>query len=300
MRLPMRIRLLPALALLAGLLWPTPSLWAADWQPRPELLVSAEWVAGHAADADLRIVDARDADAYAEGHLPGAVNLPAERLFTEMDGVPGMLPPLPQVAAMIGAAGIGADTTVVLYDDTGGLYASRLFWALDYLGQGRGRLMDGGWPAWQREGRAVSREPAQVAPQRFTPHPRAEAIADLAWIRAHLHDAGTVLVDARSSAEYGGVTRYAKHRGHIPGAVSMEWKRHLRGDGTFRPADALRAEYERLGVTPDREAAVYCQVLVRAAHSYFTLRWLGLPRVRGYDGSWAEWGNRDDTPKALL
>ena len=288
------------LLLLALVLGPAPPAPAAEWQPRPELLVSAAWLASHAQDAGLRIVDVRDVDAYAHGHVPGAVNLPAERLFTEAGGVAGMLPPLEAVAGMLGAAGIGEGTSVVIYDDTGGLYAARLFWALDYLGQGRGRLLDGGWPAWLQDGRATTRKPARVAVVHFTPHPRAEAIADLAWMRAHLHDPGTALVDARSTAEYEGLTRYARHRGHIPGAVSMEWKRHLRSDGTFRPPADLRAEYERLGVTPDREAAVYCQVLVRAAHSYFTLRWLGLPRVRGYDGSWAEWGNRDDTPKAAL
>ncbi|HKI98485.1 MAG TPA: sulfurtransferase [bacterium] len=290
---------LPLLLVLGG----AEAVGAASWHPRPELLVRAPWLAAHLREATqpgLRIVDVRDAAAYAQGHIPGAVNLPAEELFATVKGVAGMLPPVAQVAEALSRAGIGAGTTVVAYDDAGDLYAARLFWVLDYLGQGHGRLLDGGWRAWLRGGRSVSREAFSAPYAAFTPRPKSAAIADLAWVRAHLHDPAVVLVDARSTLEYIGATRYAKHGGHIPGAVSMEWKRNLRPDGTFRSAAELRETYEQLGVMPDREAVVYCQVLVRAAHTYFTLKWLGLPRVRGYDGSWAEWGNRDDTPKALL
>lgn len=286
------------LLLAATLLAFAPPVPAADgWTPHPELLVTTDWLAEHAADAGLRIVDVRNAEDYAAGHVPGAVNLPAEGLFATVDGVEGMLPPLDTVAGRLGWAGIGPQTVVVAYDGSGGLYAARLFWVLDYLGQGHGRLLDGGWPLWESQGRPVSREPAAVAPVTFTPHPQPDRIAELAWMRAHLDDPGTVYVDARSTWEYRGITRYSKYRGHIPGAVHLEWKRHLRKDGTMRSPEALREAYEKVGVTPRKEVAVYCQIHVRASHSYFTLRWLGLPRVRGYDGSWSEWGNRDDTPK---
>ncbi len=211
-----------------------------------------------------------------------------------------MLPPLQEIARTLGSVGIGPQTTVVAYDDARGLYASRLFWVLDYLGHGRGRVLDGGWPKWKAEGRDIARGAATPTPTTFTPRPVPGRIADLAWMRAHLDDPGTVYVDARSTWEYRGVTKHARHRGHIPGAVSMEWKRHLRSDGTLRPQAELLAAYRALGVTAEQEIAVYCQIHVRAAQSYFTLRWLGFPRVRGYDGSWSEWGNRDDTPKALF
>lgn len=306
------VRALLLLALLVAgvaaltLLWPgspgpEPRAAAAtDWQPRPELLVSTAWLAGHRTDAALRIVDLRDAEAYAAGHVPGAVHVPAGALFATVDGIEGMLPPLDAVAGALGGAGIGPEHTVVAYDDANGLYAARLFWVLDYLGHGGGRLLDGGWPKWQAEGRPVTQQAARPTPANFTPQPRPARIADLAWVRARLEDPAVVLVDARSMLEYRGITRYADYGGHIPGAVHMEWKHHLRADGTLRPPEALRAEYAALGVTPGREAVVYCQIMVRAAHSYFTLRWLGMPRVRAYDGSWAEWGNREDTPKAVL
>jgi thiosulfate/3-mercaptopyruvate sulfurtransferase len=294
------VPLLLAAFLLAALLPGKRAAGAADWQPHPELLVTAAWLGEHAGDAHLRIVDVRAAEDYAAGHIPGAVNLPAEHLFATVNGVEGMLPALPALTKRLGAAGIGPGTAVVAYDASGGLYAARLFWVLDYLGQGGGHLLDGGWQAWRRAGGAVSATAATAEPERLAARLRPDAIAELDWVRAHLDDPHVVLVDARSSLEYEGVTRYARFGGHIPGAVSMEWKRSLRADGTFLPPGQLREMYAALGVTPDREAVVYCQVLVRAAHSYFTLRWLGLPRVRGYDGSWAEWGNRADTPKAGL
>lgn len=293
-------RLAACAALLLALCLAPPAPQAAGWQPHPELLVTPRWLAAHAGQPALRIVDVRDADAYAAGHIPGAVNLPAGHLFAEVDGVDGMLPPVAEVAAELGRAAIGPQSVVVAYDASGGLYAARLFWVLDYLGQGGGRVLDGGWPRWRREGHPAAHEPTVLPAVTFTPRPQPDDLASLDWVRAHLHDPAVVLVDARSTLEYTGATTYSEHRGHIPGAVSMEWKRHLRSDGSMRPAAELRAEYEALGVTPDREAVVYCQVLVRAAHSYFTLRWLGLPRVRGYDGSWAEWGNRADTPKELF
>jgi len=274
-----------------------PLLQAAPLRPRPELLISPDWLEKHRGDPQLRIVDVRDREEYVKGHLPGAVHLAPHALFTTVDGVPGLLPPVSRVAGKLGALGVGPDTVVVAYDDANGLYAARLFWALDYIGQGKGRLLDGGWPLWVRQKRTVSRAEPRVTPQTLTARPQAEVLANLDWMREHLGNQETIYVDARSTYEYRGVTKYAKHRGRIPGAVSMEWKRHLKSDGTFRPAEELTATFRELGVTGDKEVAVYCQVHVRAAHSYFTLKWLGFDRVRGYDGSWAEWGNRDDTPK---
>jgi thiosulfate/3-mercaptopyruvate sulfurtransferase len=266
-------------------------------QPRPELLVEPRWLAGRLNDPGLRIVDLRDHHEYLSGHIPGAVSFATGHLFTVRDGVQGMLPSVEDMEEALRQSGIDADTVVIAYDHSGGLNAARLFWALDYLGQERGRLLDGGWAEWAAQGLPVSREPVRPPRSHFRARPRPERLADLDWMKRHIGDQGTAYVDARSPAEYAGTRGNASRTGHIPGAISLEWANHLvPGTHRFRPAGELLELYRDRGVTPEKEVAPYCQSFVRAAHTYFTLRWLGFPRVRGYDGSWSEWGNRQDTP----
>jgi len=103
-------------------------------------------------------------------------------------------------------------------------------------------------------------------------------------------------LDARSDKEFRGEDVRAKRGGHIPGAKNIEWTQNLHGDKTFKSGAELRALYEKQGITPDKTVVSYCQTHHRAAHAYFALRLLGYPKVKGYDRSWAEWGNRDDLP----
>jgi thiosulfate/3-mercaptopyruvate sulfurtransferase len=115
-------------------------------------------------------------------------------------------------------------------------------------------------------------------------------------VRAALGSKDAVILDTRTDGEYCGTTVRAKRGGAIPGAVHIEWTHNLTPAGDFKPASALRAMYERAGVTPDREVIAYCQGGYRAAHSYVALRLLGYPRVKSYVGSWKEWGDREDLP----
>jgi len=124
----------------------------------------------------------------------------------------------------------------------------------------------------------------------------AHRIATWRDVRDRLGRPDVVLLDTRTDEEYFGTQVRARRGGAIPGAVHIEWKHNLGPDGAFRPAEELRAMYERAGVTPDREVITYCQGGYRAAHSYLALRLLGYPRVRNYVGSWKEWGDRDDLP----
>ncbi len=141
-------------------------------EPRPELLVDTQWLRGHGADPHLRIIDLRPEEQYLAGHVPGAVHLSIDSLRAEIGGVKGLLPPATAVAESLRRAGIGKETTVVGYDAVNGLFAARLFWVLDYLGQGRGRLLDGGWEAWLRAGHAVSKDVPTVPPGDFEPDPQ--------------------------------------------------------------------------------------------------------------------------------
>jgi thiosulfate/3-mercaptopyruvate sulfurtransferase len=257
------------------------------------LLVSAPQVMKHLRNSDWRMVDVRSPEQYAAAHIPGAVNLPISAMQRTLNGTPAMLAPLAIVTQALGDRGIARDSQVVIYDDIGGLLATRLFWVLDYLGHPRVSVLQGGFAMWQQEGRPVSQQvtPLQVVPYQATPE--AAKLADLSWVQAHLQNPDTVLLDARSAAEFTGqkAGRQIGRPGHIPGAVNVDWVRNLTATAPhqFKAGAELAALYRDAGVTPEKEIVVYCRTGMRASHTYFILRFLGYPRVRTYDGSYVEW-----------
>jgi thiosulfate/3-mercaptopyruvate sulfurtransferase len=249
--------------------------------------------------ADIVIVDLSSAAAYARHHIPGAVNVDAALVTASRPPVLGLLPAAESFGRVLAAAGASPQSHVVAYDGENGLKASRFLWTLDVIGHARFSLLDGGMQAWLNAQLPVEdgAEPAEQAgeyPVRYRP----EHQADLNYIRTHLGDPSVVILDARTAAEYAGTDKRAQRAGHIPGAVNVEWSQALAGGGDvrLRPADELRALYAGAGVTPDKEVILHCQTHQRSAHSYIVLKSLGYTRLRGYPGSWSEWGNTPDTP----
>lgn len=265
----------------------------------PGLLVGPAWLAAHLKDADLRIVDmVTEPEAYQKAHVPGAVYL---HVNDSRIGVPAggfRLPTAEEAARLLGALGVGPATHVVVYDDSGGLNAARLFFTLDVFGHRKVSLLDGGIQAWQRAKGPVTTEIPRLARTDYRPTLRPDLVASAEWVRDRLGDAAVALVDARTPAEYAGQDVRAKRGGHIPGAVNVDWRQNIRPDWTFKPVEELRAMYLAKGVTPDKTVVTYCQTHHRASHTYFVLRLLGYSRVVGYDRSWIEWGNREDLPVA--
>lgn len=250
-------------------------------------------------DPRIRVIDLGPAEQFAAGHIPGALHLAYSAIVEQQPPVAGLLPPSERLLALFARLGIGADTRVVALDAEGGGAAGRLLWTLETLGHGHCSLLDGGLQAWHAEGlpltREIAAEPAPVGPAPLREMP---VVADAAWILDRLGDEDLRLLDARSAEEYDGSQVRAARGGHIPGARHYEWtrgmdrRRHLR----LRPAEELRAELAALDITPEHEVVVYCHSHHRSAFSYWMLRVLGFPRVRGYPGSWSDWGNRTDTP----
>jgi thiosulfate/3-mercaptopyruvate sulfurtransferase len=240
--------------------------------------------------------DLRPAEAFAAGHLPGAVHLDLFGLSI-IDTDPAPLKAFFwMIEHLFASRGVSSDVPVVVYDDTSGMRAARAFWFLEFFGHPNVRLLDGGYKAWERAGLATTREAVPPKPAEWIGTRLDDRLATWQLVRDRIGSDDAVILDTRSDGEHSGTVVRAARGGAIPGAVHLEWTNNLRPDGSFKSADELKAMYENAGVTPDREVVTYCQGGYRAAHSYVALRLIGYPRVRNYVGSWKEWGDRLDLP----
>lgn len=281
---------------------------AQDYQPATtkaagassrQLLVETEWLASMGGTSKLRLIDyGRKIGEYQKGHIPGAVFLDRRTVWDKVNGIPGMLPGVETIVAELEKAGISNDNMVVIYDGNSGLWASRLFWALEYLGHQDTHILNGGWSKWIRENRQVQKTVYMPSPGKFTPHIQPDLLATQNWILENLNNPDVQIIDTRSSREYTGEDIRAAQGGHIPGAINIHWIHNLKSDGskTFLHDENLAILYDSRNIKKEKEIVTLCQTGVRGAHTYVVLRLLGYPNVRVYDGSWAEWGNNHRTP----
>jgi thiosulfate/3-mercaptopyruvate sulfurtransferase len=274
-------------------------------------LVTTDWLAAELGAPDLRVADVRwyldparrGRDAYAAGHIPGAV-------FFDMDeelsapgggrGIPSGRHPWPgadQVERVMSAAGIGPGVRVVAYDDQAGAMAARLWYLLRAYGHDAVAVLDGGLAKWTAEGRAVETSPVRPPAASFVARPRAGWVLDkAAMVR---EGPRSLVLDARAGERYRGESEPLDPRaGHIPGARNAPYRENLSSGAipVFRAAAELRAHYAQLGA--DRaEPIVYCGSGVTACHDLLALELAGL-RGRLYAGSWSEWSADPALPVA--
>ncbi len=270
---------------------------------RPELLASPDWLAENLSKSGLRIIDCRwrvDGTAlkqYAAGHLPGAVHLDwATELVDSDDPLPFQLADSSQFATAMVRAGVGDGMTVVVYDDTHSLYATRVWWSLRAYGFESVRVLDGGWPGWVASGRPTSTGvPRLRGTTAFTPRLDPRRRLSTADVASLVGSGRALLVDARTPAEYLGQGGPGARRGHIPGAVNLPVAL-LAGDEdqSFPPAEELGRLLTRRGISRDRRIVAYDATGIGAAKVAFTLELLGFQDVALYDGGWADWAARED------
>lgn len=266
--------------------------------PLLPLLVEPAELESKLAEPGLLLVDLNRPELYTEAHLPGAVRLEYADIVASKSPATGLLPDADKLSAVLGAIGLTPDAHVVAYDSEGNSRAARFLWTLDVIGHRRYSLLNGGLAAWQHEGRRVNRDSETRAPREYRVNLNRDAVADKKWILDHLRDTGVVLLDARTPEEYSGALLRSARGGHIPGAVNVDYSNAIDRAHQLRlkPAPELRQALNEKGITADKEVVVYCQTHHRSAHTWFVLKWLGFGKVRGYPGSWSEWGNDPSLP----
>jgi thiosulfate/3-mercaptopyruvate sulfurtransferase len=266
-------------------------------------LISTAELALHLTDPDWVVFDCRFSLAdpergrhdYTQAHIPGALyaHLNKDLSSPIIPGVTGRhpLPSIEYISARFAAWGIDDQVQVVVYDDSGGGMAARLWWLLRWLGHDAVALLDGDWRKWKSEGRVVSNTTESRPARSFVPRLRSELLITTTEVESKVHETGYKLFDSRTAERYRGENETIDPiAGHIPGAISAPYPDNLNPDGTFQSQAELRARFTALlgGVSADH-TAFYCGSGVTAAQNILVLKHVGLGDAKLYAGSWSEW-----------
>ena len=271
----------------------------------PNAIVETGWVADNLSNPSLRVVEVDvDTSAYDQGHVPGAIGFNWKSQL--VDQVRRELLSKAQFEDLLSSTGIGNNHTVIFYGDNNNWFAAWAYWNFKYWGHQAAKIMNGGRKKWIDEGRPVTKDAPSHLVTRYVAKatdPSIRAFRD--QVLEGIGRPGRGMVDVRSPKEYSGELlapenlpqEGAQRGGHIPTAANIPWGMAMREDGTFRPAEELKALYEGKGITPDKEIVAYCRIGERSSHTWFVLReLLGYQKVRNYDGSWTELGSLVGAP----
>jgi thiosulfate/3-mercaptopyruvate sulfurtransferase len=288
---------------------------------RSRFLIETSELAARLNDPSLRVVDMRGfvrtnehdgvqhaeyvgaRDLYLQSHSPGSLYIDWMRDIVDLtDPVAVQVAPPQQFAEAMGRLGIGDEHLVVAYDThPASQFATRLWWVLNYYGHDRVVVLNGGLYKWQRENLPMTADIPHFPPAPFTPRVQPQLRATAEDVLALLHKPGVALVDARDKGQYtGAIVREHGRRGRIPGALNIPREELIDPEtGTFRSSEELSQVFSAAHVSPTEHIVAYCNGGVAATSVLFSLAMLGYPSLTNYDGSWNEWGSREDLPVDL-
>jgi thiosulfate/3-mercaptopyruvate sulfurtransferase len=269
-------------------------------------LIDVQWLRANVTDRAIRVIDLRwylggksAREAYAEGHIEGAIFLDLDADLSAAEG-PGRhpIPSAEKFEEAMRKAGVSAETRVIVYDDAGGSIAARLWWLLQHFAHPHAAVLDGGLPAWLAGGGTVTPVVPAVRRGDFRARPPwTDRAVDKTYVQTAIAR-GALVLDARSAERFRGDSEPIDARaGHIPGARNAPWAGNLE-DGRFKSPAALRSRYAALGADRAAEVIVYCGSGVTACHDLLALELGGVRGAKLYEGSWSDWAKDDTLPAA--
>lgn len=270
-------------------------------------IVSADWLEKRIGEPGLSIIDAswylpaqnRDAEAeYDAAHIPGAVFFDHELVCDADSKLPHTMPEPLTFERHASSMGVTRNDTIVVYDGPGFFTAPRAWWMFRVMGAEKVYVLDGGFDRWRTQGRPVTSEPTKIASAVFDPKVDRNAVVGFDEMLQLVREGGAQIADARSSGRFKGVEaepRKGMRSGHMPGAVSVPVT-SLSRDGSLLERQALEEHLRGCGLDPEKPVVATCGSGITAAAIVLALAETGHDHARLYDGSWSEWGGRDDTP----
>ncbi len=280
-------------------------------------LVSVAWLKENLSDDSIVVVDIRGSvtsedlgggrqkatyaghpEAYAADHIPGSVFIDWTKDIVDANAaVKAQIAPPDEFAQVMESRGIGDDTHVVIVDDAGGHLATRLWWALRYMGHEAVSILEGGYTAWLAADGAMTMNATDVRTDAvFTPKVQENLRAEWNDVLEVVNHGGAQIVDARDADTFHGLVQRGSRGGHIPGAVNLPAKAMVNDEGNWRSAEEIRQMAIEAGLDLTQPIVAYCNGGVTATQAMFGLEIAGATTMTNYDGSWNEWGEREDLP----
>lgn len=248
------------------------------------------------SNKSMVVIDVMAADVYAKQHIQGAINIPHKSLYKE-GPVEGQFKDAAELAEMFGKKGVSNTAKIVIYDDGSQKYNSRVWWILRYLGATDIYLLHKDMAQMEASRIPMTATAVTLKPTTFLVNLNPDMNIDMASVKASQDKAGVVLLDAREKDEYDGMDKAQKSKGHLPGAVFMNFKEVLTENGAYKTKEQIIETAAKFGVTPEKEVIVYCQTGIKAAVLYYAFKEIaGFSNVKLYAGAYAEWASVNENP----